>query len=214
MDMSHAHCHCAARIFDPDEPPHFHLVVEPQKPLAGDQKVPGVFKEVEPHQVGTENASKKLVPDRQSAEDFGGREGDVEEQPDVGLPDAARDQLGHKEKWIVLHEDQIVLVCVGCQRICEQFVDALVGRPLCVVESLPRLCIHGQHVVEERPQAPSEKGEELIELLLVRRKHPHTAHLLKSGGCLCLVALSRTMDTGKPDKLHRHPHAVPQSKQG
>ena len=126
--------------------------------------------QLEPDQVGAEQALEDLPTPRQLLEQLGRREGDVQVEADAQVrpqgPQHLRDQL----QLVVVHPHGGAL---GGQRrglLGEPLVDPDVGVPPLAVEL--RL---GDEVVVERPQGAV--GEALVELLDVLGRHRHRRQL-------------------------------------
>ena len=69
--------------------------------------MPGVLVEGEAELVRVEHPAQQLVAHRERAEDFGGREGGVEIEPDAGGGQLADEEGGQQEKVKVLDPDEI-----------------------------------------------------------------------------------------------------------
>ena len=145
-----------------------------QQPPYRAQKMAFVVVGVEADQVGPEQAPEHLVPPGQGAEDFVGREGDVEEKAD-GEPGAQFPQhLGYQHELVVVHPNQVVVGRRSRHGIGKFAVDRHIGLP---VGQFKLGVFH--EVVEQRPDgAVAEAKVEPVNLFLAQG-HPGTAQFCK-----------------------------------
>ena len=115
------------------------------------EEVPSIIIGVESDQVTVQNTVENLVTDRQDSVDLATGEGSVEEETELdvalGVADLFAEHSGQKHEMVVVDPDQIVVLYVLCDLLCEQAVGLLVGIPCGLVEGdLTRV------VVEEGPE--------------------------------------------------------------
>ena len=106
-----------------------------------------VVEGLEAHHVGAQQAAQQGLAAGQHAEEFGRREGGVQEEADAGLGKALAQHFGQQEEVVIVHPDQLVAVHLLGYRVAEQAVDFDVGFPLVVVVNDVRL-----EEVAQRPQ--------------------------------------------------------------
>jgi hypothetical protein len=114
------------------------------------QEVARIVVCVEADQVTVQYTEENLVSDRKDAVDLGAGEGRVEEEANLdvllGVPDLLAQHLRHEHQVVVVDPDQVVVLDVLCDSLCEQAIGLHVTLPRRLVE-----CDLTGVVVEERP---------------------------------------------------------------
>jgi hypothetical protein len=113
--------------------------------------VPSVIIGVESDQITVQYAVEDLVTDGQDSVDLATGEGSVEEETELdvalGSANLFAEHSGQKHEMVVVDPNQIVVLHVLCDLLCEQTVGFLVGIPGGLVEGdLTRV------VMEEGPE--------------------------------------------------------------
>lgn len=100
--------------------------------------MPSVIIGVESDQIAVQYAVEDLVTDRQDSVDLTTGEGGVEEETKLdvalGVADFFAEHSRQKHEMVVVDPDQIVVLYVLCDFLCEQTVGFLVGFPCGFVE--------------------------------------------------------------------------------
>jgi hypothetical protein len=100
--------------------------------------VPSVIIGVEADQIAVQYTVEDLVTDRENSVDLTTGEGSVEEETELdvalGVADLFAEHSGQKHEMVVVDPDQIVILYVFCDFLCEQTIGFLVGFPCGLVE--------------------------------------------------------------------------------
>jgi hypothetical protein len=102
------------------------------------EEVPSIIIGVESDQITVQYTIEDLVTDRQDSVDLATGEGSVEEETELdvalGVANLFAEHSGQKHEMVVVDPDQIVILHVLCDLLCEQTVGFLVGIPGGLVE--------------------------------------------------------------------------------
>ncbi|GIX64942.1 TBC domain-containing protein [Babesia caballi] len=141
----------AAVVLDAEHAAQLGCVVQAEQPLAAGDEVPGVVEELEPNQVGAQDAPKNGLAHRQAEEEVAGREHGVHEDADVRAPHAAGDEVRDHEQLVVVDPEKVALGGVGGGHGGVLAVDADVGIPQVPVELVLLVDVPQADVVKEVP---------------------------------------------------------------
>jgi hypothetical protein len=104
---------------------------------------------VKADEVRAEQAREHRLPVREHAEDLGGREGDVQEEPDARVRQALAEHRGQEHELVVVHPDELVSASVLAHDVRKILVRRLVLGE--VVDDVRQSI---EQVVEEGPDDP------------------------------------------------------------
>ena len=153
--------------------------------------------QLEPDQIGSQQAVEDLVPPGQLEIELGGREGDVQEEPDPQVGPLLAQHLRHELELVVLHPHGRPWCGDLGGPVGEALVDPHVGVPPLAMELRG-----GDHVVVERPEGGV--GETLVVLrdLLGGQRHGHQLQPVVGERLELLVRRSRPADPGPRVAVH------------
>src|SRR5690606_7637223 len=106
---------------------------------AAAEEVTGVVICVEPDEIAVEEAGQESLADRQNTVDFAAGEGRVEEEADadilLGVPQLFADHPRKEHEVVVVDPNKVIILYVLDDRLGEEAIDFLVGRPCGLIES-------------------------------------------------------------------------------
>lgn len=117
--------------------------------------MPSIVCSLEPNEIGTKQASEKVLSYRETAEDLAGGEGDVHEEADGGaLWDVVggTEEVGDEHEVVVVYPDNVPFLVAGYDGVGETLVDGnILGVGGRFVEEFGLGCV-GDCIVEAWPE--------------------------------------------------------------